>query len=66
LAGIEAISFVCGSKMSIGCTRFCSATARKFCGAPWKKEEGLKQQIFGAFYVEKSLEPRLSFPEVLQ
>jgi len=29
-------------------------------------EEGLKQQIFGAFYVEKSLEPRLSFPEVLQ
>jgi transposase len=29
-------------------------------------EEGLKQQIFGAFYVEKSLEPRLIFPEVLQ
>jgi hypothetical protein len=29
-------------------------------------EEGLKQQIFGAFYVEKSLAPRLSFPEVLQ
>ncbi len=29
-------------------------------------EEGLQQQIFGAFYVEKSLEPRLRFPEVLQ
>jgi hypothetical protein len=29
-------------------------------------EEGLKQQIFGAFYVEKSLQPGLSFPEVVQ
>jgi transposase len=29
-------------------------------------EEGLKQQIFGAFYVGRSLEPRLSFPGVLQ
>jgi transposase len=29
-------------------------------------EEGLKQQIFGAFYVEESLEPGLSFPEVVQ
>jgi hypothetical protein len=25
-------------------------------------EEGLKQQIFGAFYVERSLQPGLSFP----
>jgi hypothetical protein len=29
-------------------------------------EEGLKQQIFGAVYVERSLQPGLSFPEVVQ
>jgi len=29
-------------------------------------EEGLKQQIFGAFYVERFLEPGLSFSEVVQ
>jgi transposase len=29
-------------------------------------EEGLKQQIFGAFYVERSLQQGLSFPEVVQ
>jgi hypothetical protein len=29
-------------------------------------EEGLKQQIFGAFYVERSLQPGLSFPQVVQ
>jgi transposase len=29
-------------------------------------EEGLQQQIFGAFYVERSLEPGLRFPEVVQ
>ena len=29
-------------------------------------EEGLKQQIFGAFYVERFLEPGLSFPQVVQ
>jgi len=26
----------------------------------------LKQQIFGAVYVERSLQPGLSFPEVVQ
>ncbi|HWY68781.1 MAG TPA: hypothetical protein VNX88_08960 [Terriglobales bacterium] len=29
-------------------------------------EEGLKQQIFGAFYVERSLQAELSFPQVVQ
>src|ERR1700684_3180513 len=29
-------------------------------------EEGLKQQIFGAFYVERSLQSGLSFPQVVQ
>jgi transposase len=29
-------------------------------------EEGLKQQIFGAFYVERSLQPGLSFPQGVQ
>jgi hypothetical protein len=29
-------------------------------------EEGLKQQIYGAFYVERSLQPGLSFPQVAQ
>jgi transposase len=29
-------------------------------------EEGLKQQIFGAFYVERSLQAELSFSEVVQ
>jgi hypothetical protein len=29
-------------------------------------EEGLKQQIYGAFYVERSLQPGLSFPQVVQ
>jgi transposase len=29
-------------------------------------EEGLKQQIFGAFYVERFLQPGLSFPEAVQ
>ena len=29
-------------------------------------EEGLKQQIFGASYVERSLQPGLSFPQVVQ
>src|ERR1700731_1093892 len=29
-------------------------------------EEGLKQQIYGAFYVERSLHPGLSFPQVTQ
>jgi transposase len=29
-------------------------------------EEGLKQQIYGAFYVERSLQPGLSFPQVTQ
>jgi transposase len=29
-------------------------------------EEGLKEQTFGAFYVERSLQQGLSFPEVLQ
>lgn len=29
-------------------------------------EEGLKQQIFGAFYVERSLQPGLSFPPGVQ
>jgi transposase len=29
-------------------------------------EEGLKQQIFGAFYVERFLQQDLSFPEVVQ
>jgi hypothetical protein len=28
-------------------------------------EEGLKQQIFGAFYVERSLQAELSFPQVV-
>ena len=29
-------------------------------------EEGLKQQIYGAFYVERSLQPGLSFTQVTQ
>ena len=29
-------------------------------------EEGLKRQIFGALYVERSLQTRLSFPQVVQ
>ena len=29
-------------------------------------EEGLKQQIFGAFYVERYLAPGLSFPQGVQ
>jgi hypothetical protein len=29
-------------------------------------EEGLKQQIFGAFYVERTLQPGLSFPLGMQ
>ena len=29
-------------------------------------EEGLKQQMFGAFYVERCLQPELSFPQVVQ
>jgi hypothetical protein len=29
-------------------------------------EEGLKQQIYGALYVERSLQPGLSFPQVAQ
>ncbi len=29
-------------------------------------EEGLKEQMFGALYVERSLQPRLSFAEVVQ
>ena len=29
-------------------------------------EEGLKQQIYGAFYVERALQPGLSFPQVVQ
>jgi hypothetical protein len=29
-------------------------------------EEGLKQQIFGAFYVERSLQPGLSFSQGVQ
>lgn len=29
-------------------------------------EQGLKEQMFGAFYVERSLQPRLSFAEVVQ
>jgi len=29
-------------------------------------EEGLKQGIYGAFYVERSLQPGLSFPQVVQ
>ncbi len=29
-------------------------------------EEGLKEQIFGAFYVERSLQQGLSFPELVQ
>jgi hypothetical protein len=29
-------------------------------------EEGLKQQIFGAFYVERSLQTELSFAQVVQ
>jgi hypothetical protein len=28
-------------------------------------EEGLKQQIYGALYVERSLQPELSFPQVV-
>jgi len=30
------------------------------------KERGLKQQIFGAFYVERSLQPDLSIPAGVQ
>ena len=29
-------------------------------------EAGLQEQVFGAFYVERSLAPKLNFPEVLQ
>jgi hypothetical protein len=29
-------------------------------------EAGLKEQVFGAFYVERSLQPKLSFAEVVQ
>jgi len=29
-------------------------------------EAGLKEQVFGAFYVERSLQSKLSFPEVVQ
>jgi hypothetical protein len=29
-------------------------------------EEGLKQQIFGAFFVEQSLQQNLDFPQVVQ
>jgi len=29
-------------------------------------EEGLKQEIYGAFYVERALQPGLSFPQVVQ
>jgi hypothetical protein len=29
-------------------------------------EEGLKQQIYGAFFVERSLQTELSFPQVVQ
>jgi len=29
-------------------------------------EAGLQEQVFGAFYVERSLAPRLNFPEVVQ
>jgi transposase len=29
-------------------------------------EEGLKQQIFGAFFIERSLQSELSFPQVVQ
>jgi len=29
-------------------------------------EAGLREQVFGAWYVERSLAPRLNFPEVLQ
>jgi hypothetical protein len=29
-------------------------------------EEGLREQVFSAFYVERSLKPRLNFPGVVQ
>ena len=29
-------------------------------------EAGLQEQVFGAFYVERSLAPKLNFPEVVQ
>ena len=29
-------------------------------------EAGLQEQVFGAFYVERLLAPKLNFPEVLQ
>jgi len=29
-------------------------------------EEGLKQQIYGAFFIERELQAELSFPQVVQ
>jgi hypothetical protein len=29
-------------------------------------QEGLKQQIYGAFFIERALQPELSFSQVMQ
>ena len=39
-------------------------TLVNIAGGP--KGDGLKQQIFGAFFIERSLQAELSFPQVVQ